>query len=144
MSFWKKSSKVMKKGLVWCIKSFNGKGSHTIVCRKFHEKIMLAKIIKMMLAKVMKYTMISWKKRIQSVVCPSKSEALNTATVYFKYPGSESKGNIKDPGCSCCTFIFNPAQYCQFTKTSERIFKAVDRLKWYKNLGNKDGIKELS
>lgn len=33
---------------------------------------------------------------------------------------------------------------CQFTKTSERIFKAADRLKWYKNLGNKDGIKELS
>lgn len=25
------------------------------------------------------------------------------------------------------------AQSCQFTKTSERIFKAVDRLKWYKD-----------
>lgn len=69
---------------------------------------------------------------------------VNTAIVYIYKQGIKSERKIKETSCSSSTFIFNSAQSCQFTKTSERIFKAVDRLKWYKNLGNKDGIKELS
>ena len=37
--FSKKSSKVMKIGLIYYIESFHDKKSHILVCRKFHEKI---------------------------------------------------------------------------------------------------------
>ena len=46
-----------------------------------------------------------------------------------------------DQSCSCSTFVFISAHAHQFTKTSEGVFKAVDRLKWYKMSGNEEGIK---
>ena len=43
--FSKKSSKVMKIGLIWHKESFHDKRSHNKICRKFHEKVSIVFLI---------------------------------------------------------------------------------------------------